>query len=38
MERRYQEKSCKKIPCVRDKITLRVISLLHREFFYTFCF
>ena len=31
--RRYQEKSCKKIPCVRDKITLRVISLLHREFF-----
>lgn len=28
-----REELVKKIPCVRDKITLRVISLLHREFF-----
>ena len=38
MERRYQEKNYKKIPCVRDKITLRVISLLRMEFFYCILF
>ena len=38
MERRFREKNYKKIPCVRDKITLRVISLLHMEFFYCILF
>ena len=33
-----REKNYKKIPCVRDKITLRVISLLHMEFFYCILF
>ena len=32
------KKIYKKIPCVRDKITLRVISLLHMEFFYCILF
>ena len=32
------QKNYKKIPCVRDKITLRVISLLHMEIFYCILF